>query len=75
MAHTPLKNADGGIRGAIVTVHDITELKQAEQALRESQKRTSTTLAALGVGVWELDLRHACGRLDRERISTAGVIT
>ncbi len=56
VAHTPLKNADGGIRGAIVTIHDITELKRAEQALRESQKRTSTTLAALGVGVWELDL-------------------
>jgi PAS domain S-box-containing protein len=56
VAHTPLKNADGGIRGAIVTIHDITELKRAEQALRDSQKRTSTALAALGVGVWELDL-------------------
>jgi PAS domain S-box-containing protein len=56
VTHTPLRNADGGIKGAIVTVHDITELKRTEQALRESQKRTSTALAALGVGVWEIDL-------------------
>ena len=56
VAHTPLKNSDGGISGAIITVHDITELKRAEQALRDSQKRTSTTLASLGVGVWEIDL-------------------
>ena len=56
MTHTPLKNTDGGIRGAIITIHDITELKRAEEALRESQKRTSTALASLGVGVWEVDL-------------------
>jgi len=56
VTHTPLKNADGGIRGAIITIHDITELKRAEEALRESQKRTSTALASLGVGVWEVDL-------------------
>jgi PAS domain S-box-containing protein len=56
VTHTPLRNADGGIRGAIVTIHDISELKKAEQALSESQKRTSTALAALGVGVWEIDL-------------------
>lgn len=56
VTHTPLKNSDGGIRGAIITIHDITELKRAEEALRESQKRTSTALASLGVGVWEIDL-------------------
>jgi PAS domain S-box-containing protein len=56
VTHTPLKNADGGIRGAIIIIHDITELKRAEEALRESQKRTSAALAALGVGVWEVDL-------------------
>jgi len=56
VTHTPLKNTDGGIRGAIITIHDITELKRAEEALRESQKRTSTALASLGVGVWEVDL-------------------
>jgi PAS domain-containing protein len=58
VTHTPLKNADGGIRGAIITIHDITELKRAEDALRESQKRTSTALASLGVGVWEVDLER-----------------
>jgi PAS domain S-box-containing protein len=56
VTHTPLKNTDGGIRGAIITIHDITELKRAEEALRESQKRTSTALASLGVGVWEVDI-------------------
>jgi len=56
VTHTPLKNTHGGIRGAIITIHDITELKRAEEALRESQKRTSTALASLGVGVWEVDL-------------------
>ncbi len=50
------RTADGDIRGAIITIHDITELKRAEEALRESQKRTSTALASLGVGVWEVDL-------------------
>jgi PAS domain S-box-containing protein len=58
VTHTPLKNADGAIRGAIITIHDITELKRAEDALRESQKRTSTALASLGVGVWEVDLER-----------------
>jgi PAS domain S-box-containing protein len=56
VSHTPLKNAEGGIRGAIITVHDISELKQAERALRESQKRMSMALAAAGAGVWEIDL-------------------
>jgi len=56
VAHTPLRNTDGGIRGAIITVHDITESKRAEHALVESQKRTSTALASLGVGVWEIDI-------------------
>ena len=34
VTHTPLKNTDGGITGAIITIHDITELKRAEDALR-----------------------------------------
>jgi PAS domain S-box-containing protein len=58
VSHTPLKTAAGGIRGAIVTVHDITELKRVEQALRETQKRTATALAALDVGVWEIDVTN-----------------
>jgi PAS domain S-box-containing protein len=57
VTHTPLKNAEGGIRGAIITVHDITEQKRIEHALRESQKRMSMALAAAGVGVWEIDLQ------------------
>ncbi len=56
VAHTPAQEQRRRHQRRDHHVHDITELKRAEQALRESQKRTSTTLASLGVGVWEIDL-------------------
>ncbi len=41
-----------GIRGVVV---DISELKQAEQALRESEQRFRTLLKSLHEGIWVLD--------------------
>lgn len=51
-----VRGADGRITAYAGTVEDITDQRQAEQALRESQERYS--LAALGAndGLWDWDL-------------------
>ncbi len=44
---TPLRDASGGVEGGLGIIHDITRYKRAEQALRESNERLTSTLTAL----------------------------
>jgi len=53
---TPLDPADID-RGVIWTGYDITQAKQAQSALRESDARLRLTLEATRVGIWDWDLR------------------
>ena len=52
----PLKNQRGEITGAINSFFDVTERKQAEEALRETQTRLRFTLEAAQLGDWDLNL-------------------
>ena len=49
----PLRDASGRITQLRGTVQDITERKQAEDALRESESRLKEALLAAQLGVWE----------------------
>src|SRR5262249_11794796 len=52
----PLKDAEGRIRGSVGAFLDVTERKQAEEALRASEERFRTLAKATNDAVWDWDL-------------------
>ena len=52
----PLRGEDGALRGGVVVFRDVTERKQAEEALKASEQRLNLALDAAQLGIWELDL-------------------
>jgi len=55
-----IRAADGRAVGFFAMYADITERKQAEQALRASEQRLQLALDAGGMGIWAWDLRAGC---------------
>ncbi|HWJ18723.1 MAG TPA: PAS domain S-box protein, partial [Geobacterales bacterium] len=52
----PLFDAEGGVRGVVCVLTDITELKRTEAALRNSEEYLQFALEAANAGTWEVEL-------------------
>ncbi len=59
---TPLRDQTGQLQGFAKIMRDITDRKQAEEALRESNTRLQFTLEAGQLGDWDLDLATKTAR-------------
>jgi len=53
---TPIIAEDGRVMGAVLVLKDVTEQRQAEQALAKSEQRLNRAQEIAHLGSWELDL-------------------
>ena len=60
---SPIRNGNGVIVGASKIARDITQRKQAEDALREKERRLSESQRIAHIGSWDFDLKDPAGRL------------
>ena len=67
-----LKREDGTIIGIRAAIQDITERKQAEEKLRESEQRYRRIVDTASEGIWELDEHYATTLVNRRMAEMLG---
>jgi PAS domain S-box-containing protein len=53
--YSPLRDEDGAVVGVVGVVRDVTERRNAEEALRSSEEKLRMAVEASGIGLWSWD--------------------
>ena len=67
------RDREGVVMGMIATSYDMTERRQAEEALRQSQESLEQAQAMARVGSWEIDCRSGAKRWSPEMFRLFGL--
>ena len=59
-----IRDAEGALRGFVTVMRDVTERKQIERQLAETNVRFAMAAEAAGLGFWEYDLQRQTARWD-----------
>lgn len=70
---TPITDSMGVVRGAVLFFRDITWRRQSEEAIRVSQSRLNSILAAGEIGTWEFDIADDRVEADPNLIQIFGI--
>ncbi|MBN1106245.1 MAG: PAS domain-containing protein, partial [Deltaproteobacteria bacterium] len=69
----PLLDSEGGIIGAIETLQDITERREAEEALRASEKRLYQIVQGNPIPIFVIDANHSITHCNRALENLTGI--
>lgn len=72
---TPILNDDGEVIAVAGTTRDVTDMKLAEEEIREARSRLESTLAAAEIGTWEFDIVKNAVGADRNLAFLFGMTT
>jgi PAS domain S-box-containing protein len=67
---TPIKQGDGELVGAVITFRDISDRREAEQALRTSNYLSDIALELTGCGYWHIDYSEPDVYFQSDRAAT-----
>jgi diguanylate cyclase (GGDEF)-like protein/PAS domain S-box-containing protein len=71
-SHSPIRDSAGKIVGAAIILQDITALKQAQAAVKESEERFRATFDQAAVGIAHFDLEHRYVKINRRYSEIVG---
>lgn len=69
----PLRNPDGSVREWVGALTDVTERKELEKALKDSEERLMLALDAGRMGTWEVDRATGMGYIDENEAALFGL--
>ncbi|MHB8484818.1 MAG: PAS domain S-box protein [Candidatus Acidiferrales bacterium] len=72
ISRAPWRDASGAIRGTVDMIADITERKQAEEALRSSEERTHLLLNSTAEAIYGINLLGECTFVNRACLRMLG---